>query len=358
MAQGVKTLKKLYEQYPFKSPKKFVPIAIEHGFDKQDAINFLDTITHDHRFNPKEYYLPIYSEQRNAYQFDTLIQQKLKPFLIVININTRKVFAYQMNDKSSKSVNEALQEFKNEVKDITNLTSDEDSSYLSAQTLEFMKKNKIEYRTTTKHDHNRLGIINRVIRTLRDLNHERDFTRESMSKCVKAYNNSIHSSINKKPNDMTPKDENNYIYKMRTITDYKRSNLPIGAHVRTVLPKTFSKRRTQLSENAYVIDSIVGNKYLIRAKDDSVALYPRYQLYKENKNNTKIADTIDNASTGIVKEILNYNPKSNKYKIVYEGGVEDYIGPRALRIGRPAVMSEMEKDYWTKQKNHIPQKLL
>ena len=51
-------MNELYKEYPFKSPKKFIPIAIEHGYTKQEAIDFLDTITHDHKFNPREYYLP------------------------------------------------------------------------------------------------------------------------------------------------------------------------------------------------------------------------------------------------------------------------------------------------------------
>ena len=108
-------MNELYREYPFKSPKKFIPIAIEHGYTKQEAIDFLDTITHDHKFNPREYYLPIYSEQKGAYQFDTLIQSKGKPFLIIINVNTRKCFAYEMADKSSDSVNKALQKFQKEV---------------------------------------------------------------------------------------------------------------------------------------------------------------------------------------------------------------------------------------------------
>lgn len=361
-------LNELYKNFPFKSPKKFIPIAVEHGFSKHEAEEFLKSLVHDHKYNPEQYYLPIYSEQRNAYQFDTLIQQRGKPFLIIINVNTRKLYAYPMEDKSSKSVNEALMKFKNEVEKaakqhgdkespITNFTSDEDASYLSNQTLKFMRDNHIDYRTTTTHDHNRLGIINRVIRTLRDMNAERDFTNESMARCVKAYNNSIHSSIGMKPNEMNAKQENNYIEDMRQITDYKRSSLPIGSTVRTVIPKTFSKRRNQFSEHAYIVDSMVGNKYLIRAKDDSVSVYPRHQLYHERNKNIKIADSIDNASTGIVKKIVSYDSRRNKYHVIYEGGVEDDIGPRALRIGRPAVMSDMEKDFWKNQREHIPKKL-
>ena len=33
-------MNELYKEYPFKSPKKFIPIAIEHGFTKQEAIDF------------------------------------------------------------------------------------------------------------------------------------------------------------------------------------------------------------------------------------------------------------------------------------------------------------------------------
>ena len=58
----------------------------------------------------------------------------------------------------------------------------------------------IDHQTTFENDHNRLGIINRAIKTLRDLNNdERDFTVQSMKRALNAYNNSIHSSIGKEP---------------------------------------------------------------------------------------------------------------------------------------------------------------
>ena len=73
-----------------------------------------------------------------------------------------------------------------------------------------MIDNKIDHQTTFTNDHNRLGIINRAIKTLRDLNNDRDFTTQSMNKALKAYNNSIHSSTGKEPNQFTSNDEEQY----------------------------------------------------------------------------------------------------------------------------------------------------
>ena len=74
-----------------------------------------------------------------------------------------------------------------------------------------MIDNKIDHQTTFTNDHNRLGIINRAIKTLRDINQERDFTVQSMNRALNAYNNSIHSSTGKEPNEFNQTDEEHYI---------------------------------------------------------------------------------------------------------------------------------------------------
>lgn len=337
---------KLFKKYPFRSERKFIPIAIENGFTKQEAKEFLSTLSHDVKFNPREYYLPIYSEYRDAYQFDTLVQTagaSPRYFLVFININSRKLYVYPMKDKGTKQVLSTLERFYQEVGKISNLTSDQDKAYLSDGVLMFMKEHNIDYRTTAEHDHNRLGIINRVIRTLRDMNHDRDFTIESMNRCVEGYNNSIHSSTGKKPNSFNSKDEERYINKMRLVTDERRSVLKPGTHVRTVVPKGFEKRRSAISEDAYVVDSIQGNKYMIRAKDNSIALYPRHKLVVSNRK-IKIGDTLDDDKRGVVEKIIDF--RKGKYSVVYEGGVKDKISPSALREERPTRLSLLEREYW------------
>ncbi len=229
------------------------------------------------------------------------------------------------------------------------MTSDQDQAYLSKPIIDFMIEHRIDYRTTTPHDHNRLGIINRAIRTLRDLADVKNLTPNVMSKLLRSYNNSIHSSTDMKPNDMSPDDEQHYIHKMRAITDTKHSqfNLPKGSYVRTILPKTFSKRRSNLSQCSYVVDDLIGNKYIIKAKDHSIAQYPRHQLVPTNNKN--VAESVDQNRRAIVDHIIDF--QKVHYIVEYEGGQRDNITPQSMREGRPSKLSPMEITYWSQPKN-------
>ena len=201
----------LYNDFPFRSVKKFVPLAIKHGFTKQEAIKFLNSLAHDKKFDRQmKMMLPIFSRHVGGFQMDTLVQTKQanhRYFLILININSRKLYAYPMTNKNASSVLQALKQFIKEVKEIHSITSDQDAAYLNPSITQFMIDNHIDHQTTFTNDHNRLGIINRAIKTLRDINNERDFTNQSMKRALNAYNNSIHSSTNKEPNDFTKEDE-------------------------------------------------------------------------------------------------------------------------------------------------------
>ena len=168
-------MKALFQEYPFRSVKKFVPLALKHGFTKQEAIQFLDSLTHDKKFNRQtEMMLPIYSRHRDGYQMDTLVQSKHATphyFLILININSRKLFAYPMSSKDSSSVLQALNQFISQAS-CSSITSDQDTAYLKSEITQFMIDHHIDHQTTFTNDHNRLGIINRAIKTLRDINQE------------------------------------------------------------------------------------------------------------------------------------------------------------------------------------------
>ena len=350
------TLDELYQQHPWRSINRFMPYAISQGFNKSDVKNYFK----QHVFNDKlksynkELQLPIFSRVIGGYQFDTLIQSKnasIPAFLIFININSRKGYAYPMKNKSKSEVLRVLQEFINEVKP-KSLSSDQDSAYLSNEVIDLMIKNNIDYRTTEDNDHNKLGIINRFIRTLRDYNNERDFTELSMSNCINDYNNTIHSSTGVAPAKFTINDEHKYINKMIELTDNIMSNnkykLDKGDKVRVVLDKNIiNKKRSNLSKECYIVDSSNGRAYNIVAKDNSVATYPRYKLIPTTKG--VIADTIDNEKRGIIDKILYYDEHSDKYTVIYEGGVKDKIKSKYLRETTPTRLSNIELDFWKKQ---------
>lgn len=355
-----KSLDELFKEYPWKTYNKFKSLANRHGFTNTSEIrNFLNNkATHDKKLE-KPNYLPIFSEEPDSYQFDTLIQSKgMMPFLIFINVNTRELYAFPMKNKSSSEVLKALNEFKKRVKTINFLTSDQDSAYLSNEVLKFMNSNNIKYRTTEDENHNVLGIINRAIRTLRDLNNERDFTETSIDKIISEYNKSPHSSINKSPDEMNEKDEIEYIAdkNTETLSIQSKNDLNIGDHVRVVLDKkSIGKNRTNLSMYAYIIDDYDGNNFLVKSKDGSVESYPAYKLVKCD-NRYRIANTIKNGKRGVIEKIISYSEKKDKYQVLYDEGSKDFIPSKNLREGNPSKLSKMEREYWS-GKSKIPIKI-
>ena len=353
-------MKALYDEYPFRSARKFVPLALKHGFTKTEALQFLESLTHDKKFTRQtEMMLPIYGRKPGTYQMDTLVQtSKAAPryFLILININSRKLFAIPMNSKDTSSVLTALKSFIGKVKQVSSITSDQDKAYLSPEITKFMIDNEIDHQTTFTNDHNRLGIINRAIKTLRDLNSGRDFTIQSMKKALNAYNNSVHSSTNKEPNEFSSKDEDHYIQVKTHETDEKANkfNLLNGSHVRVMNPpQLMKKKRLNLTPEAYKVAYKTGNKYVVKALDNTASEYPRYRLVEDNK--AKLAKTMG-TNRAIINEILSY--ARNKYRVRYDNNAIDTLPVANLREGRPVRLSPLELQYWRKHKNKdIPQEI-
>lgn len=350
-----KSLDELFKHYPWKTPSKFIPLANRYGFknDKEIKLFLKNKAPHDSNVKiDSKNYLPIYSKNGNSYQFDTLIQKKSNPFLIIININTRKAYAYEMKNKGTSEVKNALTKFLSN-HNVISMTSDQDSAYLSNEILSFLKSNNINYKTTTDNNHNVLGIINRFMRTLRDLNNETIFTNELMQDLISEYNNSPHHGINNKtPNQMNEEEEQKYIEQMDAKTSsIKATGFNKNDRVRIILEKSkLGKNRSNLSKESYIIDSKSGNQYIIRAKDNSIDTIPGYKLVKCD-NRYPLANTIKNDKRGIVDKILDYNEKSDKYTVVYEGGVKDKILAKNLRESNPIKLSNMEILFWADKKN-------
>ena len=343
-------LQQLYNKYPWKSEKKFVPLAKKHGFKEKEAKEFIKKIVHDKRIKIKPVYLPIYSESGDSYQFDTFIQRNGTDFLVFININTRKAYAYPMKNKGTSEVINALDKFFNEVKGVKVLRSDQDSAYLSNQTLEYLRTKGVRYLTTEDENHNVLGIINRFMRTIRDLNGSGNITESKMKELIELYNNSVHSSTGIEPNEMNKQYERKYIEQKRIETQNRTRayDFKPGDRVRIIIePEALKKKRSNLTPEAYIVMERSGNMFLIGAKDHSVDYYPGYKLMLCSKD-IPLADTLKNQKRGVVDEIISYDEKKDKYKVIYEGGVKDIIPAKNLREGEPLKLSSMERAYWVR----------
>ena len=158
----------------------------------------------------------IYSKYSGGYQMDTFINDKIKDelnYLMLININTRKAYCYPMKGNGAKEVAKALNKFFEEEPDIYSITSDQDAAYLSNVVLQLMKSHDIIYNTTEDNNYNVLGIINRFMRTIRDMVGENRYINEQeMNGLIDSYNNFPHRSLDYKiPNEMTEKDEKEYV---------------------------------------------------------------------------------------------------------------------------------------------------
>ena len=81
----------------------------------------------------RELGMPIFSQKPGGWQFDTVCPMKSggKYYLWFVNVNTKETRAYEMNDKGSDSVRNAMQKFlldtkmnKKNPRPVTSLTSD------------------------------------------------------------------------------------------------------------------------------------------------------------------------------------------------------------------------------------------
>ena len=381
------TLASLFAKYPWRTYAKFQPLAARYGFTNNKEIKeFLQQQAGHDKYKPQgSRQLPIYSKSSGAYQFDTLVQARRYKdgveydyWLVFINVNTRKAYCYPMPDKSARSVLPALQKFKADCPDVRILTSDQDGAYLTKNVLDYLRQQNIDYRTTLNNNHNVLGIINRFIRTLRDLNGKKEFTNDELQDLVAEYNNSPHRGLKfdveengkfryeyKTPNEMTKEDEAVYAAVKEQQFNDRREFYREGDRVRIVLEKNrLGKNRTNLSKEAYEVTGRHGNQWVIRAEDNSVDTYPGYRLVKCDAR-YQLAKTIKTgtrktATEAVVEKIVSYNPKNDKYRVKWEGlkTPSKPIPSKDLRTGRPLHVSNIERQYWAREpKNKLPEEI-
>ena len=327
---------------------------------------------HDKRPRQKQFMYKIYSHTPRSYMHDLLENPKNSNppyFHIFINVNTRFAHFEPLDSKSSQSINQSLQSFINQFHP-TRLISDNEPGFTSKENIDLLTNHKVKQFIVQdlQHNHSSLGIIDRFIRTLRDMHqpkpnskHEstdskyKSFTIHQMDKLFKIYNNSYHSAIKMEPiqmqNDINL--EKKHILKHQKHKNkqshLKDFDLPIDSYVRYVLPRPDPKnpkKRTTTSFEAYKIDSRDGNLYNIMAQDGTTMMLPRFKLIPTKLDNIKWAQTIPDRWNGTVDEILSHNPKTNKYTVKFtvpnSNPVTDEIPAINLRGKHPQAIAQIE----------------
>ena len=234
------------------------------------------TIIPDYRIN-KKLMKPTYATHPYSYEIDIMFVQHpqfqkryLKQYLVCINVNTRYLFMFPIQDKTEKSIIKALKQLLSQTK-VTYIKCDGERGFNSKAITDFFKTNNIKtFISDSKYTY-KLKIVDRVIRTIRDAMGLDPYwlaNEKLMSQLVNYYNNTKHMSLklrdptfNKKWNYYTPTEMQNnidlewsYIRKMdrkylkvineiNKYCDYKPGNNVLLIHLN--LSKTSAKHEKQ-----------------------------------------------------------------------------------------------------------------
>ena len=208
----------------------------------------------------------------------------LIPILLLVDILSRKAWAYVLTkSKKAKRADvsvKTLQEFQAEVGFIKGLEGDNEFS--SAAIKKFCEDNNIRLDTSVaKEEHisngNKLGIIDRLVRTLRELiekyfditGHRTDNIKDVIATVIATYNSSSHRTLkNKSPNQVF-KDNDDQV--VRHINDsahnqqvYKTVPFDDGDKVRILEQKEkFDKGKQKFSKEIYTVDKKEGYKIIV-----------------------------------------------------------------------------------------------
>ncbi len=376
-----KQINEFIDKIHFKSYDHIIDKVVDAfpNVELDDIKQIIDNRLKDHYMTRRKiapYYVHIFSTTTDCWFHDLMDNgQNNEPryYHIFIGTNNHYAVVYPLNDKKASTIHDSLSRFINEYHPYK-LTSDEESAFVAKDNIQLCKDNSVLVHIITEQNHSALGIIDRFIRTLRDMNtpnektmkqsHDskyKTFTLKRMNKLIEIYNNTYHRRIKCTPKEMFDDNELEYKYiesqlkqkhKQEDIRDF---NLSEGSFVRYVLPKNDlkMKKRYQLSRECYKIQAVKGNMYTLIAKDGTVMNLPRYRLtlcLKDGSkpNNCKWADTIPGKWNGFIKRIISYNSKTKKYKVAFEvPDKDDYIDEipaTYLKGNYPQLVNQFEQN--------------
>ena len=264
----------------------------------------------------KPYMNRIFDPVIGCYFHDLLQQTADRPegcpayFHMFLESNSRYAFAYPVNDKTANTAIETLTQFINDNKQhnkpIIKLTSDGESAFKSNKFMEFCRQNNIAVKIINDKAHSSLGLINRFIRTLRDMNQPQNnnpgyqydniwanFSIDTMKELINVYNHMYHKSIGCAPvemyNDETK--EREYIKQRQRFKTIQKNiedfNIPRQSFVRIRLNDVDlggRKRRGQFSREKYLVVDKVGNRYVLQGTGRGVITKSRFEIIPANGN--------------------------------------------------------------------------
>ena len=301
---------KVQQKYPRLDKKD-----IETWFKSQEVVQINATL--------KGVNLKITAKPR-TFQIDIMfyrIGQSLKPFLLLVDIMSRKAFCYSIpGEKNMSKIITAYNKFLQEVDYVKGIEGDGEFDNTTFKKLNEEKGIQV-YTSVAKDNHftsgNKLGIIDRLTRTLKEnirkYHSSAGFIgnlQSMMDTVIKMYNDSPHRGIQgKTPNQMwdntKEQEKRNIIETMSNDRIFNKLTLGIGDNVRVLENKDkFDKGNAQFSKEIYEIHDRVGYSYKVKDAEGSVKrrrYKPHELLVFESVDSTMNTDRMKRDEKGASK---------------------------------------------------------
>ena len=318
---------------------------------------------------PHYYYNKIHSTALNTWFHDLMdngvYDDTPRYWHVFVGVNNRYLDVYPLEGKSNDDVQRSLTWFINKYHP-EKLTSDNEPSFTSKSTCQLCSERGVKLFVVTDKQHSSLGVIDRVIRTLRDMNtpkrhHEQShhkqfntFSVAKMNRLKNEYNNHHIETLKCTPQEMfdDPEKEKKFIYRMQKYKNVQRGihdfTLKQGDFVRYRINKDpLVKRRYRYSPESYKVVGRERGMYIIQAADGSSLLIPRWKLIPADPDKYPHKTTIPGSSKGTIERIVSYDPATDKYQVVFEGSPNTYTVTAAeMRHRTPQVMTALEKQFF------------
>ena len=283
---------------------------------------------HEPQFNIrkqiKNYQFKTYSRVPGGFIGDIFFNKSKFACLLLININTRKAYAYALNNveikpiggqndygnniytiiysttnkKTTTNLINVFNQFLNDIDHkITSLRFDNESAVKSKQFQTMLQNNNIKFVPVVEGSHTSLSLIDRLCRTIRDLSYNmgiKILTQNDINKVLNVYNNMYHSSLSKiLGKKITPNEVNEHPELEQQIINYcidynkqlkvlhPEIELQVGQICKVYQPfDKFKKRRRLLKKDYYKIVNKTGNIYTVQnTRNNKKIDVPRYFIY-------------------------------------------------------------------------------
>lgn len=220
-----------------------------------------------------------------TYQIDIMyypVGTSFKNILLIVDIQSRKAWAYVISSTSGENILNAYKKFESEVDIINAVEGDNQFSFKAFQ--EYNNEKNIRIDTSIANDEhisqgNKLGIIDRLVRTLKEMiekyrsvvSKQTSFP-EMLDKIINTYNNQPHRTIKSTPNDMfndvSKQNFNNQKDKEYNRMELKKNNISIGADARILESKgKLEKGSQKYSTDLYKLVEREGNRFIVQDAD-------------------------------------------------------------------------------------------